>query len=119
MIAEGVWTANNLEGLLDLGAKLIDAFGTTNAHFSFLRRFPIDALKPDLSYAGDIVSRPRDRALLAGLVAMASELGMLTVAERIARAEQADVLRALGLQRGQGWYFGRPAPAGDAMWTTG
>lgn len=103
LLAEGTWTARNLAGLQALGIRLvIDDFGTANAHFSFLRRFPIDAMKVDLSYAGDIVSRSRDRALLAGLVAMAAALDMTTVAEGIDNAEQADVLRELGVGLGQG-----------------
>ncbi len=58
----------------------------------------------------------RDRALLAGLVAMAAALDMTTVAEGIENAEQADVLRELGVGLGQGWHYGRPVLAPDAVW---
>ena len=105
---------HNLAALRELGVSFaIDDFGVEYASFSYLRRFPVEILKIDRSFIEGVVGDARDRAVLAGMVAMARSLGMRTVAEGVETADQADVVRSSGVDEAQGWLFGRPGPAGD------
>ena len=52
--------------------------------------------------------------LVRGLVALAGQLGLVTTAEGIETAEQAALVRKLGFQRGQGFFFGTPRPPAEA-----
>lgn len=107
----------NLTALRDLGVPLaIDDFGIEYSSFSYLRRFPVEILKIDRSFVQDVADDGRDRAVIAGMVAMAAALGMRTVAEGVETLQQAEVLRDLGVDEGQGWLFGRPVPADRVTW---
>ena len=55
------------------------------------------------------------RALAAGLISFASELGATIVAEGIQSRHELDALRALGVRYGQGFYLGRPGPIAEVM----
>lgn len=101
----------NLRGLRDLGVRLaIDDFGTAYSTFSYLQRLPIDVLKIDRSFVVGVGSVARDDAIVAGIVAMARALGLETVAEGVETAAQAAAIASLGVDRGQGWFFGYPTP---------
>lgn len=111
-VHEGAWTKRNAVGLRELGVLLaIDDFGEGPATFGHLRRFPADGLKINGSVVANLVTKPRERAFIAGTVAMARTLGLTTTAGHIETSMQADILRDLGVDRGQGWFFGRPVSA--------
>ena len=50
----------------------------------------------------------RDRALVLAIQRLCSELGIHTVAEKVEMPDQANVLRTIGIDKGQGWLFGKP-----------
>ena len=89
----------------------IDDFGTGYSSLSYLKRFPIDALKIDRSFVADALTDRDDREIVKTIVAMAGNLGIETVAEGIETREQLNLLRSLGCNRMQGFYYGRPCPA--------
>ena len=105
-------TTGILAQLKAIGVKFaIDDFGTGYSSLSYLRTFPIDAIKIDRSFINELHRSPTAPALIAAIVNLAGALGTYTVAEGIELAEQSIELRALGCDRGQGFYFCRPATA--------
>ena len=58
---------------------------------------------------------PVDRALVAGVVGVAQQLGMRTVAEHVDRPALVDRLRELGVDDGQGYHLGRPQPLASLL----
>ena len=95
----------------------IDNFGIGFFSLDHLRQFPVHALK----IAGDFTQAvERDRLtdasspnLVAAVVALATTLGIETVAEAIETATQADSMRSAGCTYGQGYYFDRPMAPED------
>lgn len=117
LINEGTWTARNLTGLHEMGVLLsIDDFGMASGTFSYLRRYHINALKIDHSLVLGVLTSARERALVAGMVAMAKALDMTTVAKGVESRQQAEVLADIGVDLGHGWHFGPPIPAADTGW---
>ena len=91
-------------------AFCLDDFGSGNADFRVLRSLHADIVKLDGSYVPNLPRGGRERALVAGMVEVARGVNAAVVAERVETTEEAEVLRDLGVQYGQGWLFGRPAP---------
>lgn len=101
-----------LTDLKSLGTEIaIDDFGTGYASLSYLRKFPASLLKVDRSFTATIDHDPRTRAIVSAIIEMAHALGLSVVGEGIETAEQLRVMRDLGCDLGQGFYFARPAPA--------
>jgi EAL domain-containing protein (putative c-di-GMP-specific phosphodiesterase class I) len=72
---------------------------------------PPDYLKFDITLIRNLEeSQPRQQ-LLASLVKLTRDLNILTVAEGVETAGEADACREVGFDLAQGFYFGRPAPA--------
>ena len=102
-----------LRALADLGVRIaIDDFGTGYSNLAYLRDLPVTELK----VAGEFVRGLRapeaaDERILASLVSLAHALDLTVTAEGVETVGQAERLRAIGCDAGQGWHFGRPAPA--------
>jgi PAS domain S-box-containing protein len=86
----------------------IDDFGSGAAAFQYLRTLEVDVVKIDGSYIDRIMWAERDRALVLAIQRLCSELGIQTVAEKVEMPDQANVLRTIGIDKGQGWLFGKP-----------
>jgi diguanylate cyclase (GGDEF)-like protein/PAS domain S-box-containing protein len=114
-----------LGDLRALGVRLaIDDFGTGYSSLGSLRRFPVAELKIDRSFVaalGEAGDRARTgREVVRSIVDLAHALDLEIVAEGIESAEQAAILRGLGVARGQGFYFARPMEAGELVaWVAG
>lgn len=98
-----------LQALKRLGIGLaLDDFGTGYSALSYLRRFPIDALKIDRSFVTDTPHDADAVAIVRSIVALAQSLGMKTVAEGVETAAQAAFLSDIGVDVLQGYLFMRP-----------
>ena len=89
----------------------LDDFGTGFSALSYLHRFPISVLKIDRSFVAGIgdAGRPESLALVRAILALASTLGIETIAEGVETEEQKQALIELGCSYGQGYLLGRPA----------
>ncbi|MDG4597765.1 MAG: EAL domain-containing protein [Candidatus Contendobacter sp.] len=100
-----------LEAIRNLGIRVdIDDFGTGYSSLAYLKRFPIDRLKIDQSFVRDITANTNDRTLVEAILAMAASLRIPVVAEGVENQEQLDLLRHLGCEYAQGFYFSPPVP---------
>ena len=104
----------SLQALASLGVRLtLDDFGTGFSSLSYLQRFPISTLKIDRSFVQGLSNPAGNHALVAAIISMAGSLGQTVIAEGIETQDQLDVLRDLGCDEGQGYYFSRPLPPED------
>jgi EAL domain-containing protein (putative c-di-GMP-specific phosphodiesterase class I) len=88
----------------------LDDFGTGYAPFTYLKHLPVRYLKIDMEFVRDLVHSERSRAVVTGMVGLASSLGQLTIAEGVEDALTFALLRELGVDLAQGFHIGRPAP---------
>ncbi|MFF9620022.1 putative bifunctional diguanylate cyclase/phosphodiesterase [Streptomyces griseosporeus] len=107
-----------LQALSDMGVRIaIDDFGTGYSNLAYLSRLPVDVLKLDGSFVrgfqydgGDAPPSPADEVIVEAMIQLAHRLGLTVTAECVETAAQADRLRGIGCDTGQGWLYSRPVP---------
>jgi diguanylate cyclase (GGDEF)-like protein len=96
----------------ELGVGLtIDDFGTGYSSLSRLAEFPIESLKIPKPFVDKLLGEDADEAFVDAILRLGDSLGLAAVAEGIEHPAQAERLRQMGCRFGQGYLFGRPAPA--------
>jgi EAL domain-containing protein (putative c-di-GMP-specific phosphodiesterase class I) len=101
--------ATTIDALRAAGvAVCLDDFGAGSAALRYLRAFSVDFVKIDGVYVRGAETNLRDRGFVTSIVELADQAGAKVVAEMIETPEQAAVMRAAGVQFGQGWLYGRP-----------
>jgi diguanylate cyclase (GGDEF)-like protein len=91
----------------------IDDFGTGYSSLSRLRNLPVDILKIDRFFVGDLPGDKDSRSMVEAIIRMADGLGMKPLAEGIETEAQWKFLADSGCFLGQGYFFSRPRPADD------
>ncbi|MEU3830877.1 EAL domain-containing protein [Streptomyces sp. NPDC029080] len=98
-----------LTALSRLGVRIaLDGFGSGYAAITALRRLPVDILKLDRSLVEGVVESARLHKITSGLLRIAGDLGLQSVAEGVDLPEQVVALRAMGCTHGQGMAFAGP-----------
>jgi diguanylate cyclase (GGDEF)-like protein len=98
-----------LSQLRTLGVQVyIDDFGTGYSSLSYLQRLPVDTLKIDRTFISQLGLQAESIEIVSAIITLARNLGMSVAAEGVETAEQAEGLRALDCEFGQGYYFHRP-----------
>ena len=90
---------------------LIDDFGAGYWNLSHLRELPVGTIKIDQSFVRGSSSNLADREITEAIVGLAKKLNMRTIAEGVETEAQAEWLRDLGCDIGQGFFFARPMSA--------
>ena len=95
--------------LKSLGVCLsMDDFGTGYSSLSQLRRFPLDILKIDRSFVSEMEGSTESYAIVQTILTLGRSLGMEMVAEGVESANQVNLLKSLGCEYAQGYYFSKP-----------
>src|SRR4029077_9739033 len=104
-----------LVALKAMGVQLaIDDFGTGYSSFTYLRRFPSDALKLHQSFVQDITADPGDATIVSAMINIGKSLKQRVIAEGVETRAQLDFLQRHECAEGQGYYFSRPVAAEQA-----
>ena len=107
-----VWRA--LTTLNSYGVRIsLDDFGTGFASLTHLKQFPVNILKIDQTFIAGLCESADDAAIVRALIGLGHSLGMETVAEGIETKAQAAFVTRCGCTLGQGFLFGKAAPAYD------
>lgn len=96
----------------------LDDFGSGFSSFFHLRHLPFDELKIDGSYVQHLATNPADQHFVKAIAELAKGLGMQTVAEFVADARSAELLRGAGVDYAQGYFVAKPAPAWEIVGAT-
>ncbi|MFN3507791.1 MAG: putative bifunctional diguanylate cyclase/phosphodiesterase [Allorhizobium sp.] len=114
LIAGQEAVAEKMASLKSLGLRFsLDDFGTGFSSLAYLRRLPVSELKIDRSFVAAAAENDRDAALVRSIRAIATDLGLETVAEGVETPAQLAFLEATGCRIFQGYLFGRPMPLDD------
>ena len=98
--------------LRSLGLHLaVDDFGTGYSSLTYLKRFPVEAIKIDRSFVAGLGLDNDDTTIVEAVVNLGHSFGLDVVAEGLETPLQLARLREIGCDRGQGYLFGRPRPA--------
>ncbi|ROM86867.1 GGDEF domain-containing response regulator [Pseudomonas brassicacearum] len=107
-----------LKAIKQLGVRLaIDDFGTGYSSLSYLQKFPVDVLKIDQSFVGDLSIDSNDAKLVSTIISLGKGLNLHIIAEGVETLAQLDFLRAHQCEEAQGYYFSKPVePHAFAQW---
>ncbi|MEK8132490.1 EAL domain-containing protein [Paenibacillus filicis] len=101
-----------LNQLKELGVSIaIDDFGTGYSSLSYLKKFSIDKLKIDQSFVRDLTTNEVNYSIVKAIIAMGQSLNVSLIAEGVEEEEHAHMLRELGCEHIQGYWFSRPLTA--------
>ncbi len=108
-------TATAFTNLQDLGVQIqIDDFGIGYSSLGYLSSFPINALKIDQSFVGNIVEDKNQRDIVQAIITLTERLNVKVIAEGVETYDQLRELRQLGCQLGQGYLLSTPMDLPEA-----
>lgn len=98
-----------LNRLKAMGIQIyLDDFGTGYSSFNYLKNLPVDVVKLDMSFISDLLKDPQSERLIDGIIQLAHILNLKICAEGIEEPEQAQILKRLCCDLGQGYLYSRP-----------
>ena len=89
----------------------LDDFGTGYSSLNYIKQLPLDIIKVDKTFIDDIVEDDYAQAFVKLIVDLSKTIGTKIVVEGVEHKEQYDLLKRLGVDYIQGYYFGKPVPA--------
>jgi diguanylate cyclase (GGDEF)-like protein len=102
---------DNLSNIRNQGVKIsIDDFGTGYSSLSYFKHIPAAELKIDKSFVDSMLTDNQDLELVKIIINIAHQFGLAVVAEGVEDQASLDMLRELGCDVGQGYYFSKPLP---------
>lgn len=114
MVQDMKATTGVLHQLHDLGVRLaIDDFGTGYSSLNYLRRLPIDKVKIDQSFVGEMTEHADTVRVVRGIIGLARSLNLAVIAEGVETDDQLAILRVEGCDEVQGFLFSPALPAGE------
>ncbi|MBV5344689.1 MAG: EAL domain-containing protein, partial [Rhodoferax sp.] len=116
MVEETKGVMDVLQRIRNLGIDLsIDDFGTGFSGMSYLKNLPVQEVKIDQSFIGQIANSAKDREIADSIIQLAHRLGMEVVAEGVETPEAARIVSELGCDRLQGWLYSKALALPDFM----
>lgn len=109
-----------LRAIKQLGIRLaIDDFGTGYSSLSYLQKFPVDVLKIDQSFVGDLSIDSNDAKLVSTIISLGKSLNLHIIAEGVETLEQLEFLKLHQCEEAQGYYFSKAVePQAFVQWMT-
>lgn len=105
-----------IQQLKSAGSKIaLDDFGTGFSSFDYLKRLSLDYLKIDGKFIRNLEQSSQDKYLVKACVEIARGFDLKTVAEFIENERTLSVVKMLGVDMGQGYYFGKPRPLNECL----
>ncbi|WP_335945132.1 EAL domain-containing protein [Pseudomonas sp. G166] len=113
-------TVATLKAIKHLGIRLaIDDFGTGYSSLSYLQKFPVDVLKIDQSFVGDLSIDSNDAKLVSTIISLGKSLNLHIIAEGVETREQLEFLKIHQCEEAQGYYFSKAVePQAFLEWVT-
>jgi diguanylate cyclase (GGDEF)-like protein len=93
----------------------IDDFGTGANSLAYVHQLPVTRLKIDGSFVRDITTNKKSEAAVRSIVQLARDFVLQTVGEYVEDQAQSELLRKLGVDLGQGYFFGKAGPLDATM----
>jgi EAL domain-containing protein (putative c-di-GMP-specific phosphodiesterase class I) len=110
-VTDLAWAGQMMRKLRDAGFGVaLDDFGTGANSLAYLRTLPVTRIKIDGTFVRDLLTDPRSEAAIRGVTQLAQAFRLDTVAEFVENPEQAEKLRQIGVERGQGYLYGKAEP---------
>ena len=98
-----------VQPLIDFGFQLaVDDFGSGYSSYLYVLKLPVSYLKIEAELVREAAGSARAEIMVRNIHAMARELGIKTIAEGIEDERTLDAMRRIGVDWGQGYYWGRP-----------
>lgn len=91
----------------------LDDFGAGSASFQYLQKLHVDYVKLDGAYVQHLMTNKRNETMVRSMAQLCKDLQVGMVAERIENEKEAALLKKLGVDYGQGYWFGKPMPKPD------
>lgn len=91
----------------------IDDFGTGYSSLSYLHYYPIDTLKIDRAFVKDMLKKESSLQLIKSIIALGKNMKLKIIAEGVEEKEEALMLKKLGCDMAQGYFFTKPLPEAD------
>ena len=102
----------NIKELASLNVRIaLDDFGTGYSNMNYLMLFPISTLKIDMSFVQNMLEDEKYEISLQVIISLGKRLGLKVIAEGVENEKQVKLLKALGCDAVQGFYFGKPVSA--------
>ena len=112
LIADPDRSAEVLGRINETGVRIsIDDFGTGYSSLSLLKRLPVDSIKIDQSFIGNLINDPNDMVIVESTIKLAHGLGLEVIAEGVEDEQTLELLDRYGCGQAQGFYIARPLPA--------
>ncbi|CAM4281226.1 EAL domain-containing protein [Paenibacillus tarimensis] len=105
-----------VQKLTEYGVAIaLDDFGTGYSSLSYLRKLPIQSIKIDKAFVTELTESTSDKTICAAITQLGHHLGLRVVAEGVENIEQVAILRRLGCDELQGYYFSKPLSWPDLL----
>ena len=88
----------------------LDDFGTGYSSLQYIQQMPLNQLKIDQSFVRNLSADPEGNSIVRTIIAMAKGMNMDIIAEGVETDEQRQLLRLLGCNHYQGYFFSKPVP---------
>ncbi len=111
---------NLLNQLSDLGVQIsIDDYGTGYSSLAYLKRLPVNEMKIDRTFIKDMAADEDDRLIVGTTIGMGHNFGLRVIAEGVEDGQTVDLLKQMGCDQVQGYYYAKPMPVDELYdWLT-